>query len=84
MNDESRLMMRIWEQVSEVISSGDKQDAADAIVNSFVEFGYDVETLYDADGECPYIDRALATAAAEEAAEAEDDERDTRDDWENR
>lgn len=65
MNDESRLMISIWTAVSDFIANGDKQDAADALVESFVEQGHDVETLYDADGECPYIDRALASKAAD-------------------
>ncbi len=65
MNEESRLMMQIWEAVSDFINSGEKQDAADAIVEAFVDSGHDVEQLYDAEGECPYIDRALTSAAAE-------------------
>lgn len=65
MNDEARLMMQIWERVSDYINSGEKQDAADAMVEAFIDSGHDVETLYDAEGECPYIDRALTSAAAE-------------------
>lgn len=74
MNDEARLMMTVWEAVSDYVSSGCKQDAADALVGAFVEVGHDVELLYDADGECPYLDRALASAATEEEEPALDEE----------
>lgn len=64
MNDEARLMVLIWESISDFVISGEKQDAADALVASFVELGHDVEQLYDAEGECPFLDRALVSAAA--------------------
>lgn len=61
MNDEARLMMLIWESISDFISTSDKQTAAQALVSSFIESGHEIDELYDADGECPYIDKALAS-----------------------
>jgi hypothetical protein len=69
MNEEARLLMLIWESISDFISTGDKQEAADAIVGSFVEGGHDLDLLFDADGECPFIDRALSAAQIEDEDE---------------
>ena len=65
MNEQAHLMTLIWEGLAEFISPGDKQEAADALVKSFMEF-HDIDELFDADGECPYIDRALAASGIED------------------
>jgi hypothetical protein len=82
MNEESRLLMLIWASVSDYISGGDKQQAADSLVESFVECGHEVEELYDADGECPFIDRALATVAAQDADDGSDTFAGDEEEWE--
>jgi hypothetical protein len=80
MNEEYRLMMHIWLALTDYIPAGAKQEAADDLVDSFVEHGIPIGELYDAEGECPYIDRALATAA-EAAAEEEEPVDGEDEDW---
>lgn len=72
MNDESRLMMLIWESISDFISTNDKQTAAQALISSFVENGYEIDDLFDADGECPYIDRALVAIKENQDEDGDD------------
>lgn len=69
MTDESRLLASIWERVGDFISAGDKKEAAAAMLRGFLDVGYEIHDLIDADGECPYMDKALA----EMMNEAEDE-----------
>lgn len=73
MNDEARLLALAWEAVSDFISNSDKQEAANVLVDAFVEAGHEVEILFDAEGECNYLDRAL-TANHDRALHEEDEE----------
>lgn len=68
MNDEARLLFSIWETVSEVIPTGERQEAAAGIIRALIEQGScDIDLLHDVEGECAYLDRALAEVAAENA-----------------
>ncbi len=75
MNDESLLLLSVWEKLNPFMSaSADKQEAAEALVTTLIELGYDIDTLYDVDGECPYLDRALTTVAARDEDDEEEEE----------
>lgn len=76
MNEEAHLLALIWEAIGDLISSADKQDAADALVGSFIECGHEIESLYDADGECQFLDRALSSAHENENEGAEEEDGD--------
>ena len=73
MNEEGRLLALAWESISDFISNGDKQDAANALVDAFVEAGIDVEALFDAEGECNYLDRAMTANHDRSLAEEEEE-----------
>lgn len=60
MDEEAHLISSIWERISDYISTGYKQDAANALVHAFLDVGIEIEELADAEGECPILDRALA------------------------
>ena len=72
MNDEARLLLSIWEAVQDYIPTGDRQEAALGVIKSLVELGNDLELLHDAEGECPYLDRALNEAALDQDEEIDD------------
>ncbi len=68
MNDEARLLFTIWEAVSEVLPMSERQEAAAGIIRALIEQGScDIDLLHDAEGECTYLDRALAEVASENA-----------------
>lgn len=73
MNDEARLLALSWEAISDFIPNSDKQEAANVFVDAFVEAGHDVETLFDAEGECNYLDRAMTANHDRSQAEEEDE-----------
>lgn len=73
MNDEARLLFALWESVSEVIPVGERQEAAASMIRTLIDHGdNDFNLLHDAEGEDPYLDRALAEVAAEIAEDDED------------
>jgi hypothetical protein len=73
MNDEARLLFGLWEAVSDLIPTGDRQEAAANLIRVLIEQGgNDIDLLHDAEGECPYLDRALEEVAEELAEDADD------------
>lgn len=73
MNDEARLLFSLWESVGEFVPASDKQEAAAQMIRSLIEIGgHDFDLLHDAEGECPYLDKAITEIAAE-IAEEEDE-----------
>jgi hypothetical protein len=74
MNEESRLLMQVWGALGDYVRTGEKSDAAVALVRALVDLGYDVEEFCDAQGECPFIDSALDGLAADDEEENEDED----------
>lgn len=73
MNDEARLLYSLWESVSDFIPTGERQEAATALINVLIELNdNDINLLHDAEGECPHLDRALEAVADEHAEDADD------------
>ena len=72
MDDEARLLALVWEGMSDFVSTSDKQEASTALVNAFMESGYEITDLFDAMGECSYLDKALTTKHDEVIAEDEE------------
>ena len=73
MNEESRLLMMIWESLGDFISKGDKPEAAKAVVAAFIEMGNDARELFNLEGEDEHIDAAL-TEAMEDEEDLSDEE----------
>lgn len=59
MNDESRLLMEIWERLDDYIPMAHKTNAAKAIFAAFREAGYSTRDFDDLEGEDEHIDAAL-------------------------
>jgi hypothetical protein len=74
MNDESRLVATVWDTLSSFIGTGDKQEAANNLVEAIIDLGYDASDLHDAYGEDPYLDKALTAVSEADADDAEVDE----------
>lgn len=75
MNQEARLLYRLWESVSEVLPMGERQEAAESMIRALVELNdMDINLLHDAEGECPYLDRALVVVADEIREEDEEED----------
>ena len=66
MNEESRLLMLIWEGLDNLIPASNKAVAATAIVAAFGEMGHDARDLFDLEGEDEYIDAALTDRMEDE------------------
>jgi hypothetical protein len=72
MNDEARLLFALWETVNDVIPAAERQESAEQMIRALIEHAnYDMDLLADADGECPYLDRAIAAVSEEIREESE-------------
>lgn len=69
MNEESRLLMLIWESLDTIIPKSSKDAAAVAIVEAFSEMGHDARNLFDLEGEDEHIDAALTLKMEDEEDE---------------
>lgn len=73
MNEEARLLILLWETVSESLAVNERKDIAKAIIKVLIEENeMEFRLLQDAEGECQYLDAALS-AYEEESLEEEDD-----------
>ena len=75
MNEEAQLLYRLWENVQDFIPNAEKFEVAKSIIRTLLEFGNDIHLLYDAEGNCSYLDRALEAIEGEEDDEREIDDR---------
>jgi hypothetical protein len=66
MNDEAQLLSTIWDAIEGYISTNEKQEAAEAIIKTLIDNGNDLPLLQDAEGNCNYLDRALAAVESEQ------------------
>ncbi len=71
-NEEARLLYSVWEAVQEYIPTNQRNDAAEQLVRALVDAGNDLDLLHEVEGECPYLDKALAAVAADEEEEIDD------------
>ena len=73
MNDEARLLYALWEGISDLVPTGDRQEAAASMIRVLIELNdSDINLLHDAEGECPYLDRALEEVAEEVREDADE------------
>ena len=66
MNEEAQLLSQLWENVQDNLPNSEKLEVAKAIIRTLIEFGNDIHLLYDAEGNCTYLDRALEAVEGEE------------------
>ncbi len=73
MNEEARLLVSLWEAVSDHIPAGSRQEAGASMIRVMMEYGHDLALLHEAESECPFLDRALDQVSDEEGEEFEED-----------
>lgn len=74
MDDEAQLLVEVWEAMKEFLPSNTLNDAADALVTSFINQGADIRVLLEAGEECPALERALEANRDDEGEEENEDE----------
>ena len=58
MNDESKLIVELWEYFRDLLGAAKRQDAATHLLRLFEEYGIDIHKA-DIHGECEYLDEGL-------------------------
>lgn len=69
MNEEAMLLVTLWEAIQDYIPAAEKVTVAESTIKTLMEFGNDIHLLHDAEGTCPYLDKALLAIAEEEEEE---------------
>lgn len=79
MNEEAQLLASLWETVQEYVPTASKQETAESMIKTLIDYGNDYRLLRDAEGTCIYLDRAIAALAEDEEEEDLFDEYDEQD-----
>lgn len=72
MNNESNLVLEIWELVRDQLPAARRVDIASGVLRAFVEFGMEQGDLGDLVDEDPYLARAFYEVFEDEIEEADD------------
>ena len=71
MNEEAQLLVTLWESIQEYIPTNEKQSMAEKVIQTLINYGNDFKLLHDAEGNCTFLDRALAAVGVEEEEETD-------------
>lgn len=75
MSSESKLVVELWDYFRDMIAAGKRQDAATHLLRLFQEYGIEVEQS-EIEGECEYLDEAIAVVFEDEHHDHDEDEDD--------
>ncbi len=70
MDNETKLLLEIWQNVRDIIPSSRREDSALMMLRAFEEYGFDIDTA-DLEGEDEYLDTALEATKVDEEPEWE-------------
>ena len=65
MDNETKLLLEIWQNFRDVIPTARRDDSALALLKSFEEYGFDIDPS-EVEGEDEYLDNALEVLKDEE------------------
>lgn len=70
MDNETKLLLEIWQNFRDLIPANRREDSALMIVKAFEEYGFDID-VSDLHGEDEYLDTALEVSNNDDEAEWE-------------
>lgn len=74
MNDNARLVLGIWQSISDFVPVNLRDDAAESLVRAFMETeGVELKELYDLTGDCQHLDAAIEVMEDEEEEDCDED-----------